>query len=75
MNACIFCFRLPGAPPWVLDRPGLGCTYALSHEYPAALTKAPAPKARDAALCVRCGLHPKNPASMANGCDHQYEAS
>jgi hypothetical protein len=75
VGLCIFCLRSSGAPSWVLDRPGLGCTYGLAHEYLVALAKAPALKARDMALCVHCGLHPKNPAASRNGCEHQYEAS
>lgn len=75
---CLFCFRSPGAAPWCPDNPGEGCTYGLRHEY--ATPRAAAILAEPAALkrvhpqlCKRCGLHPKNPKSATNGCEHLYE--
>ena len=68
---CIFCLKLPSDPtPWVRDNPGKGCTYGLEHEYPEEPTKQP--KKVDKKLCTKCGLHPKNPASSTNGCEHLY---
>lgn len=72
---CIFCFEYPGSPPWVVGNPGAGCTYGLFHEYETPVVQALAVRVRDKALCLTCGLHPKNPAASKNGCQHQYEAS
>jgi len=72
---CIFCLRHESDPrPWCPENPGLGCTYALAHEYePGEEAKPKQPERRlDKELCVRCGLHPKNPASATNGCAHEY---
>jgi hypothetical protein len=64
-DVCIFCLRhrrnipLEGA-----------CTYGLGHEFPERRAKQVARP--DAARCARCGLHPKNPASAASECAHEY---
>lgn len=51
------------------------CSYGMHHEYPedAVLVKPPKPqvKGRDKNLCLKCGMHPKNP--KAAGCDHVFE--
>lgn len=72
---CIFCLRAPGSPPWCTANPGRGCTYGFACEYPLEETaQKPAPThVRDAKLCVKCGLHPKNPMSATNGCVHEYQ--
>jgi len=77
MSICIFCF---GRPP-----PGLECTYGLHHEFPK--EKLPVisvggtkesgwgtgpTKKPDAKLCVKCGIHPKNPLFASNGCEHLF---
>jgi hypothetical protein len=74
MRCCIFCFGAePIVAPVCEGNPGLGCTYGLGHEFPATAPIAKAPT-RDPkrALCLTCGLHPKNPASSINGCAHRY---
>jgi hypothetical protein len=43
------------------------CTYGQPHEY-ATLEKSMIP-VED--LCIRCGLHPRNPAAAINGCNHR----
>lgn len=74
-NLCIFCIRPEGDPrSWVPSNPGKGCTYGLAHEFPPSEEKQPQQaKVRDAKLCVKCGLHPKNPTSSTNGCEHEYK--
>lgn len=74
---CIFCFRSDSNPiPWCVDNPGRGCQYGLAHEYHPSpedavvlktVEKKPAKN-----LCVKCGLHPRNPVSAQNGCAHEY---
>jgi hypothetical protein len=72
MGLCVFCFRPEtDVRAWCADNPGKGCTYGLAHEYPMRVA-APKPRAVDAKLCTRCGLHPRNPASATNGCEHAY---
>ena len=71
-DLCLFCIRPRGdTRVWCADNPGDGCTYGLAHEYP---PRERSKQARpiDRNLCVRCGLHPKNPASTTNGCEHVY---
>jgi len=63
-NVCIFCLAHR-------DR-GTACTYGMAHEYPAGPAPKQAPK-RDTQRCTKCGLHPKNPASATNGCEHEYD--
>jgi hypothetical protein len=43
------------------------CTYSLPHKF-ASLDKAIVPVEE---LCIRCGLHPRNPAATVNGCNHR----
>jgi hypothetical protein len=76
MQICIFCLKSPSDPtPWCRDNPGAGCTYGLGHEYPVAEIEKPKfEKKPDKKLCVKCGLHLKNPASATNGCSHEYPA-
>jgi hypothetical protein len=74
-GVCIFCRKRPDvdATPWVPGNPGAGCTYGLGHEVFRPIVKvAPQPRKPDAKLCSKCGLHPKNPASATNGCEHIY---
>lgn len=50
------------------------CTYGMHHEYSEdAIVKTP-PKQevkKSKSLCVKCGLHPKNPKAI--GCEHVFE--
>jgi hypothetical protein len=76
-QVCIFCFKSPSNPtPWCPTNPGNGCTYGLGHEYPLNESEKPKqpPKKPDKQLCLKCGLHAKNPASATNGCSHEYPA-
>ena len=65
MNVCIFCL-------FHRDRDLPTCTYGMRHEYPEQPTVKQAPK-KDRQLCLRCGLHPRNPAYAASGCEHKHE--
>jgi hypothetical protein len=74
-SVCIFCLRPEGdARAWCPDNPGRGCTYGLAHEHPAG----PRPKPKTAtvanARCLKCGLHPKNPAYRVIVCAHEHAA-
>ena len=63
---CVFCFkhREDAAP---------ACSYGLGHEFPKGEeARVRQEKRPDAKLCVRCGLHPRNPLSSTNGCEHAY---
>lgn len=87
-RACIFCFKDEGrTDPWVPNNPGGGCTYGLGHEYPcpvcgnllcklhvAGQDVKPPPQMKKPSknLCTKCGLHPNNPTSKTNGCEHEY---
>lgn len=63
---CIFCRRHKSDA-------AESCTYGGKHEFGVeARAEAPQPKKPDPKLCVKCGLHPKNPASATNGCAHEY---
>jgi hypothetical protein len=64
-NICIFCLGHR-------DSGIVWCSYGMHHEYPAAETKPKQGPKPDKALCSRCGLHPKNPVSATNGCEHDY---
>jgi hypothetical protein len=71
---CLFCLKHEGdATPWCKDNPGRGCTYGLDHEFPEPLEPKKQEPKKDKKLCIKCGLHPKNPASATNGCAHEYE--
>jgi hypothetical protein len=70
---CIFCLRQLGSPPWCPDNPGKGCTYGCDHEFPLPPKETKPPVKKDTKLCTRCGLHPRNPLSLTNGCAHLYE--
>jgi hypothetical protein len=74
MSLCIFCFRYPDDPrPWCPDNPGFGCTYGFHHErVTVEVPKPKQPKTSSKFLCTKCGLHPKNPLSASNGCQHTY---
>ena len=77
MSTCIFCLRdAVTAEPFCKDNPGHGCTYGFHHEGVEGLVEKPkpAPKGPDKKLCLKCGLHPKNPAASTNGCAHEYAA-
>jgi len=51
------------------------CTYGWRHEFPGG-KKPPEIQTtkRDLKLCRTCGLHPNNPASKTNGCQHEFVA-
>lgn len=66
VSVCIFCLKHE-------SRVTESCTYGLKHEFPeVVLPKISSEKKVDPALCAQCGLHPKNPASRTNGCEHSY---
>jgi len=82
---CIFClatraeialgaplafYWTPNAPLHAANR----CTHGCAHEFPVLAKPEPPPMKRDPKLCVRCGLHPRNPAAANNGCAHEFEA-
>lgn len=71
---CTFCSRHESDKrPWVPSNPGLGCTYGYAHEFPEApVVKAKPEKKTDKKLCIKCGLHPKNPAFATKVCEHEY---
>ncbi len=73
---CIQCRRPESDPtPWVLDNPGKGCLYGLEHLYEEDLApkaKQPQVKKPSKSLCIKCGLHPKNPLAQTNGCEHEF---
>lgn len=73
-DLCIFCMRPDGCPPYCTDNPGKGCTYGLGHEFPDGEETKPKqqPKKIDKNVCTKCGLHARNPASVTNGCAHDY---
>ncbi len=79
MDTCIFCFQTSDNPKvFCLDNPGDGCTYGMHHEYPGEVfgkTKLP-PKVTfkkvDKQVCLKCGVHSKNPVGATNGCEHEY---
>jgi hypothetical protein len=68
MSVCIFC--LSHKSRCLPDN----CTYKGHHEFPgeeSAKEDKPAPKVKvDLKLCIKCGMHPKNP--KAAGCEHEY---
>jgi hypothetical protein len=73
---CVFCLKHESdKTPWIESNPGKGCTYGYAHEYlepevqPEIQQKKP-----DKKLCVKCGLHPKNPLASTNNCEHTYES-
>ena len=67
VGVCVFCRQHK-------DHIGPVCdSFKMRHEFrEAPIAVAPQPKKRDAQLCVHCGLHPRNPASATNGCEHDY---
>jgi len=72
-DVCIHCLKhRSDSSPWVKNNPGAGCTYGLAHEYPAPDRPKPQPKKIDKNLCIKCGLHAKNPASASGSCAHEY---
>lgn len=74
---CIFCLCTDtNLIPWVPDNPGKGCQYGLMHEFPekvVSVAAKPTEKKLPKNLCLKCGLHPKNPLSATNECEHQYQ--
>ncbi len=67
-DICIYCrcFRSDAATA--------ECTYGGPHEFPKPpAAKVVQEKTRERKLCTKCKLHPKNPASQTNGCEHVYE--
>jgi hypothetical protein len=62
-RVCVFCLTH--------EMRGAACTYLMPHEYPARPKATAAPRV-DRQLCVKCGLHPKNPAGAASACAHEY---
>lgn len=48
------------------------CSYDFHHEFPE--VKVVQEKKVDKGLCLKCGLHKRNPKSQSNGCNHNYEA-
>lgn len=72
---CVFCLKSErDKTPWCASNPGLGCTYGLGHDYGDLAPLKPVSKQpkRPSGLCTK-GLHPKNPASKTNGCEHSYD--
>jgi hypothetical protein len=65
---CIFCFKAKSAAP-------AACFYGMHHEFPEPEVKQQPVKLKDAKLCAKCGLHPRNPASATNGCAHEYASA
>jgi hypothetical protein len=75
VNICIFCLKTPNDPtPWCKNNPGHGCTYGGHHEFleEAEKAKPVQQKKADKARCIKCNLHPKNPLSSTNECEHVY---
>ncbi len=64
MSVCIFCLRAEGN---LAEK----CTYGMNHELDVA-SKPKQEKKRNTALCVNCGMHPKNPAFAASECKHEF---
>ena len=48
------------------------CTYGLAHDFLSEQKSVVKSAKRDDKLCTKCGVHPKNPASQTNGCNHSY---
>lgn len=71
LDCCVFCLRCRGN---IAEPEARTCTYGMGHEFPQAAPQRQPERPRDASLCVRCGLHPRNPASATNGCEHSYVA-
>lgn len=65
MSVCIFCLTHE-------SRVKEQCLYGMHHEYEVEKKPAQPVKKSSKALCTKCGLHPKNPASASNGCSHEY---
>lgn len=72
-DLCLFCLKSPGdSTPWCKEAPGKGCTYGLDHEREQPPVQKQQEKKADKNRCTKCGLHPKNPVSVTNGCAHEY---
>ena len=68
LDVCIFCLRCRGNLVGVET-----CSYGLRHEFPEPVqSTVEIPKRVDKQLCVKCGVHRKNPKSATSGCDHEY---
>lgn len=65
-NTCIFCLNCPGKPYNAF----VDCTYGSPHEYPAVEKPKQVVVKVDRKLCIKCGLHPKNPKAV--GCEHEF---
>jgi hypothetical protein len=68
-NLCTFCLcsREDGSKTT--------CSYGMHHEFAEVPKASGKTNKKDSKLCVKCGLHPKNPASLTNGCDHDWPYS
>jgi hypothetical protein len=62
---CIFCRERPSGPV---------CNYGLGHEVFKPESRPKQVAKSDFNRCTKCGLHPRNPASATNGCEHAYGA-
>lgn len=65
MSVCIFCLTHE-------SRNIAWCSYGMKHEYPEPEKPKKQAAKVDRNLCIKCGLHTKNPASLASGCAHEY---
>lgn len=61
-NCCIFCL-------FHKDHVAQVCTYGMYHEFPQVILEKKTVKI-DRKICIKCGLHPKNPKAV--GCDHEF---
>jgi len=75
-DICIFCLRHKSDErPWCTGNTGRGCTYGFGHEFPEPIVQSSQEhKVVDKKLCTKCGLHPRNPKSASNGCEHEYRS-
>lgn len=58
---CIFCFGYKSN--------NAQCPYG-THEYPKRPVKQE--RKKDTQLCLKCGMHPRNPKYQANECEHEH---
>jgi hypothetical protein len=70
MSVCIQCFRHEE------DVVGADCLYGLDHLFAKTkeMEKFIPSRKRDAKLCLKCGLHPKNPTAAVNNCQHEFRS-
>lgn len=73
LHTCMFCFKTRSNIP---DLKAKNCSYGLGHEFLEEIEEKILPpkqeKKVDSKLCTKCGLHPKNPLSSQNNCQHNY---